>query len=227
LWGQDLNETSRSAGTRSYTDYLQDNDCTNPPCNRRAKYLLTLSKMLLDDISKMIAQWNPQTGSYIKEFLALSSNEQLRRILFGMGGLSLGELAGERIRVALLANAQEDEQSCFSDATAIAIYNNTAAIRNVYVGYYLTSDGREIEGASVSDLVKLHNPDLHVQLTQQLALSIASAYEISDAADRGEPFDQQILASNKKGNERLQQMIDRLRNQTSTIERISVMLTAL
>ena len=139
----------------------------------------------------------------------------------------MGELAGERIRVALLANAQEDEQSCFCDTTAIAIYNNTAAIRNVYVGYYLTSDGREIEGASVSDLVKLHNPDLHVQLTQQLALSIASAYEISDASDRGEPFDQQILASNKKGNERLQKMIDRLRNQTSTIERISVMLTAL
>jgi putative iron-regulated protein len=38
-------------------------------------------------------------------------------MLFGMGSLSLGELAGERMKVSLEANSPEDEQDCFSDNT--------------------------------------------------------------------------------------------------------------
>ena len=35
-------------------------------------------------------------------------------MLFGMGSLSLGELAGERMKVALEASSTEDEHDCFS-----------------------------------------------------------------------------------------------------------------
>ena len=38
-------------------------------------------------------------------------------MFFGMGSLSLGELAGERMKVSLEANSPEDEQDCFSDNT--------------------------------------------------------------------------------------------------------------
>lgn len=227
LWGQDLNINPQIGGQRSHTDYLQGNDCTNAPCDRRAQYLTAVSQLLLKDLEEMVVQWEPETGSYAKKFLSLESKEQTRRILFGMGSLSFGELAAERIRVALLANAQEDEQSCFSDTTNIAIYNNALAVRNIYFGYYLTSDGKEIEGPSVSELVEMHDSTLHEFLEQQLALTLASAYSISEAADRGEVFDQQILADNVDGNERLQKMIDRLRNQTNTIEKISEDLMAL
>ena len=221
LWGQDLNTDPGAGGKRSYTDYLQGENCTNAPCDRRAKYLETVSQLLLSDLGDMAAQWEPQNGGYAKEFLALDNKEQLRRILFGMGSLSFGELAAERIRVALLANAQEDEQSCFSDTTNVAIYNNALAVRNIYAGYYLASDGTEIEGPSISALLKQRDSKLHEYLEQQFALTLASAYAISEAADQGEVFDQQILADNTQGNARLQKMIDRLRNQTSTIEKIS------
>lgn len=227
LWGQDLNETAKSAGQRSYTDYLQTKECTHPPCDRRATYLATVVKVLQQDLSDMVAQWEPKTGSYAKEFLALSSGEQQHRILFGMGSLSFGELAAERIRVALLANAQEDEQSCFSDTTDVAIYNNVVGVRNIYTGFYLTSDGREIAGPSISELVEKNYPEVYVRFEQELALTLASAYAISGAAENGEPFDRQILAQNKTGNERLQKMIDRLRNQTATIEEIAKLMVVL
>ena len=227
LWGQDLNTDPHDAGQRSHTDYLQNDDCTYANCDRRAQYLQTVSEMLTKDLADMVAQWDPQTGVYAAEFLALESKEQLRRILFGMGSLSFGELAAERIRVALLANAQEDEQSCFSDTTNVAIYNNALAVRNIYVGYYMASDGREIKGPSISELVKLHDNKLHEFLEQQFALTLASAYAISEAADQGEVFDRQILADNSEGNQRLQKMIDRLRNQTNTIEKISDDILAL
>ena len=226
LWGQDLNDSAQKGGQRSHTDFIQGDDCTNGNCDRRAQYLLAVSKLLQKDIVEMVAQWDPQNGSYTKEYLALPTNEQIRRILFGMGSLSLGELAAERIRVALLANAQEDEQSCFSDTTDVAIYNNALAVRNIYSGYYLASDGREVEGPAVRDLVEAQNSKLYQLLDQQLALTLASSYEISNAAESGEPFDRQILADNKVGNERLQKMIDRLRSQTATIEKISEMLVA-
>ena len=221
LWGQDLNTDPNSGGQRSFTDYLSGDECTHPPCDRRAQYLISVSQLLKQDLEEMVAQWDPQTGSYAKEFSALDNKEQVRRILFGMGNLSFGELAAERIRVALLANAQEDEQSCFSDTTNVAIYNNALAVRNIYFGYYKTSDGREIEGPSVSELIKKQNAKLHEFLEQQFALTLASAYSISEAADQGEVFDQQILADNAVGNARLQKMIDRLKNQTNTIEKIS------
>ena len=227
LWGQDLNTDSSIGGQRSHTDYLQGDDCTHAPCDRRAQYLKTVSQLLLDDLSDMVAQWEPQSGSYAKEYLALDTKEQIRRILFGMGSLSFGELAAERIRVALLANAQEDEQSCFSDTTSVAIYNNALAVRNIYAGYYLASDWTEIEGPSISELVEQRDSKLHEFLEQQFALTLASAYAISEAADQGEVFDQQILADNTQGNERLQKMIDRLRNQTSTIEKITADFLAL
>lgn len=226
LWGQDLNESPDQAGQRAHTDYLQTDLCTHPPCDRRAKYLLTVSNLLQEDLANMVAQWHPEKGGYAKEYLSLPDKEQLRRILFGMGSLSQGELAGERIRVALLANAQEDEQSCFSDTTDVAIYNNALGIRNVYSGFYRASNDEEYNGPSLSDLVKMYDPDFHAYFEQQLALTMASAYEISSAAEEGEPFDQQIAANNKSANDRLQKMIERLRNQTLSIERISEILTA-
>ena len=227
LWGQDLNDSEQMGGQRPHTDFAQGLDCTHANCARRVQYLQVVSELLQKDLAEMVAQWDPKNGSYTKEYLALPKSEQIRRILFGMGNLSLGELAGERIRVALLANAQEDEQSCFSDTTDVAVYNNALAVRNIYSGYYLTSDGREIEGPALRDLVKVRNNKLYLLLDQQLALTLASSYEISNAAESGEPFDRQILADNKVGNERLQKMIDRLRNQTVSIEKISELLTTL
>ncbi|MFH7397156.1 imelysin family protein, partial [Pseudomonas syringae group genomosp. 7] len=48
---------------------------------------------------------------------AESGESGLRKMIFGMGSLSLGELAGESMKVALEANSSEDEHDSFSDNT--------------------------------------------------------------------------------------------------------------
>lgn len=226
LWGQDLNADKTAAGTRPYTDYLQSEECTNAPCDRRAQYLKVTSALLLRDLEQMLAQWHPQNGSYVKVFTQLPENEQVNRILLGIGGLSFGELAAERIRVALIANSQEDEQSCFSDTTDMAILSNTIAIKNIYLGEYETIQGTLIEGPSLSDLVGNLNSELNQALIDQLESSVGTANEISQFARNGEPFDQQILRGNKQGKMRLEKLIDQLRIQTVTIEKVAELIVA-
>lgn len=70
-------------------------------------------------------------------------------MLFGMGSLSLGELAGERMKVALEANSSEDEHDCFSDNTHNSHFYNGKGIRNVYLGEYTRTDGSKVSGPSL------------------------------------------------------------------------------
>ena len=150
--------------------------------------------------------------------MALDDKEALRRILFGMGSLSLGELAGERINVALLAHSQEDEHSCFSDNTHVDTEEDARGIQNIYKGVYQRVDGSKVEGASLSQLVAAKDADLDKQLTANLEASMAASAEVTKAAKGGEHFDMQISADNAEGNKRLQAVIDALRTQTADIE---------
>ena len=93
--------------------------------------------LLVSDLDYMAHQWHPgMSGNYREKLLAEDVSQGLRKILFGMGSLSLGELAGERMKVALEANSYEEEQDCFSDNTHYSHYYNGIAPFNVYSGYY-------------------------------------------------------------------------------------------
>ena len=61
-------------------------------------------------------------------------SQAVANILRGIGALTAGELAGERIAVAYETKDQEDEHSCFSDNTNADIVNNAIGIQNVYLG---------------------------------------------------------------------------------------------
>ncbi|WP_050987999.1 imelysin family protein [Thiothrix nivea] len=117
LWGQDFNADPTDAGKRPATDYAKGDACTNGNCERRGEYLKAATDLLVADLQTMADDWADSKDNYRQAFLSLPENEALRRMLFGMGSLSLGELAGERMNVALLAHSQEDEHSCFSDNT--------------------------------------------------------------------------------------------------------------
>ena len=221
LWGQDLNKSKTDAGLRSFTDFAKGADCTNGNCDRRGQYLTAATDLLVSDLQEMVADWAPEKENYRKIFLALEANEALRRMLFGMGSLSLGELAGERINVALLAHSQEDEHSCFSDNTHVDIAENARGIQNIYTGSYKRVSGETFNGASLADLVALKNPELSKSLTAKLASSQSQAATVVKAAEAGEKFDQQIAADNSKGNARVQSVIDALRLQTGDIEAVS------
>ncbi|HPY40059.1 MAG TPA: imelysin family protein, partial [Thiolinea sp.] len=218
LWGQDFNTDPKAAGLRSYTDFVQGTACTHKHCDRRAQYLKVTTDLLVNDLKQMQQEWAPDQANYRKSFLALQDTEALRRILFGMGSLSLGELAGERMNVALLAHSQEDEPSCFSDNTHHDILNNIQGINNVFHGSYQRMDGKIIKGASLAELLATKDKALSNELATKLSLTKTAAEEIVKAAENGEPFDQQIAAENKAGNARVQATISALRNQTATIE---------
>jgi putative iron-regulated protein len=167
LWGQDLSEDG--PGNRPVTDYT-----TSPVAERRAQYLTEVTGLLVDDLDGLAAQWDPEDGAYRKEFLA-DPQQAVSNILRGMGALSAGELAGERIAVAYETKDQEDEHSCFSDNTMADVINNTKGIQMAYTGEY---DG--VDGDSLSDVVAQVDPDLDEELSTSLADNVAAAEELGE-----------------------------------------------
>jgi putative iron-regulated protein len=222
LWGQDLHGFERGAGERPVTDYAKGADCTNGNCDRRGEYLDAVTDLLVDDLEWMVAQWAPKNGdNYRAQLNAASADEGVQKMLFGMGSLSLGELAGERMKVALEANSYEDEHDCFSDNTHNSHYYNGQGVQNVYTGTYRRVDGKLITGPSLSDLVEQVNPELDARLNAQLDTSMAALGDMKSAAEATEqpmPFDVMIAPGNTKGASIVNSAIGALVMQTGSIE---------
>ena len=218
LWGQDFNASPNDAGTRAHTDYAKGDACTNGNCERRAEYLKAVTDLLVADLQTMTDDWADAQDNYRKTFLALDEKEAMRRMLFGMGSLSLGELAGERMNVALLAHSQEDEHSCFSDNTHNDIAENARSIQNIFNGTYQRADGTKLEGASLAQLVASKDAKASETLVGKLSDTQQKVTAIVETAKKGEAFDQQIAAENKEGNQRIKAAIAALRSQTGDIE---------
>jgi putative iron-regulated protein len=167
LWGQDFSETG--PGERPATDYT-----TAPNADRRGQYLTEVTDLLVDDLTGVADQWNPEGGAYRTEFLK-DPNQAVSNILRGMGALSAGELAGERIAVALDTKEQEDEHSCFSDNTLADVINNATGIQRAY-----TEEYEGVDGTSLSDVVAEVNPKLDTDLLDQLEANVALAESLEE-----------------------------------------------
>ena len=216
LWGQDLNGTGPGAGARPASDFDRAN-CSAGDCERRAAYLRTATDLLIDDLEWMTAQWAP--GGEAREGLVGGDASQgIATIFTGMGSLSYGELAGERMQLGLLLHDPEEEHDCFSDNTHASHYYDALGIRNVYLGTYERIDGSVVDGPSVSDLVAAASPDADAALRTRLEATMAAMGEVVAAAEGGEAYDQQIGEGNPAGNARVQAAIDALTEQTSAIE---------
>lgn len=218
LWGQDLNGTGPGAGERPHTDYDLA-ACTGGNCDRRAAYLAAASALLLHDLAEMAANWAPGGGARAALF-ADGPRAGLAAMLTGMGSLSYGELAGERMKLGLLLHDPEEEHDCFSDNTHNSHYYNGLGIRNVYLGRYRRPDGSEVGGPGLSDLVRAREPSLDAQMRHDLDASLAALQVIRDRAEAGEAYDQLIARGNITGNAIVQDGIDALIVQTRTIERV-------
>ncbi|MFD1007651.1 MULTISPECIES: imelysin family protein [Oceanisphaera] len=220
LWGQDLNGTNTGAGERAYTDYVLGADCTNGNCDRRRDYLQAASQLLITDLSWMSQQWQANdANNYRAELTALPAEEGVRRMLFGMGSLSLGELAGERMKVALVANSVEDEHDCFSDNTHNSHYYNEKGIVNLMFGEYQRIDGSTIQGPSLLQLVAQQDRSAAKQINAQMRTSEQAVYQLVQSAEvNNVHFDQLISADNPAGNQLVQDAIDALVEQTRAIE---------
>ncbi|KEI70266.1 imelysin family protein [Endozoicomonas elysicola] len=220
LWGQDLNGTAPGAGNRPATDFSQGADCTGGNCERRSQYLLTALDLLISDLEYMTQQWQPEIkDNYRSDLLSESVDQGFRKMLFGMGSLSLGELAGERMKVALEANSTEDEHDCFSDNTHNSHFYNNLGIRNVYTGQYQRVNGDVITGPSLARLVAEKDEEQALAILTDFDQSQRALQKLVDSAEKdGIFFDQLIASGDDKGNNLVKSAISSLVAQTSAIE---------
>ena len=218
LWGQDLNGTGPGAGNRPATDYDTAN-CTNGNCDRRAQYLKAASTLLVSDIEEMIGNW--QDGGAARK---AAEEGGLAAILTGMGSLSYGELAGQRMKLGLLLHDPEEEHECFSDTTAAVYLYDVEGIRNVYLGAYKRIDGSEVKGASLSEYVAATDAAADSELRGLLDASVETFEGLKERSETVEAFDQMIGEGNEAGNAAVQGGIDALIAQTRAIERVVALL---
>ena len=216
LWGQDLNGTGAGAGMRPATDFDSAN-CTGGNCERRAAYLKATSTLLIDDLEEMVANWID--GGAARTDLLEDPKAGLTAILTGMGSLSYGELAGERMKLGLLLHDPEEEHDCFSDNTHNSHYFDQIGVRNVYTGHYRRIDGTVVSGPSVADLLAGASPDVATELGANLDATVTAMAVMKARAETVEAYDQMIGEGNAEGNAVVQAAIDGLVTQTRSIER--------
>jgi putative iron-regulated protein len=217
LWGQDLNSTGKGAGNRQASDYDTAN-CTNGNCDRRAAYLKAASSLLVTDLEEMVKAWAAD-GDATKNVTA-DPKAGITAMLTGMGSLSYGELAGERMKLGLLLHDPEEEHDCFSDNTHNSHYYDVVGIQTVYTGEYTRPDGSKLTGPSLSELVAEKDATLDTEMKGKLDASHTAFKALVDRAEGGEAYDQMIGEGNEEGNKVVQTAIDSLIDQTKTIERV-------
>lgn len=217
LWGQDLNGTEAGAGNRPHTDFDQAN-CTGGNCDRRAQYLAVSTDLLITDLKEMIGNW--QADGAARKSLEQQGDQALGVMLTGLGSLSYGELAGERMKLGLMLNDPEEEHDCFSDNTHNSHYYDQIGMQNVYLGRYKRVDGSVVEGPSLADVVKSKDAALDTEMRAKLDSTVQAMTVLRDRAEKGEAYDQMIGAGNAEGNAVVQAAIDALVAQTRSIERV-------
>jgi putative iron-regulated protein len=236
LWGQDLNtdgtyteDRDYSAGYRKVNDFYTAasgmGECTSGEdvaesmiCERRGQYLQAAAELLVDDLQNVVDAWTPGSGFHYANFTNEDNTLQsLAKILEGMGRLSFGELAGERMSIALRTDSQEDEHSCFSDNTHRDIFTNAKGVQNAFNGMYQRMDGETLQGASIYDLLVVEGSfELANELRSAIDDTMAKAAVIDTNAKLGYSFDVQIQMTDLK--QPVTNTIDALQAQTQVIK---------
>lgn len=233
LWGQDLNGTGpapadrkgtpqeRHSGNRPHTDF-DPRQCTGGHCERRVEFLKAVTDLLVSDLEEMVGNWKKDGAA--RKAVEEDPKAGLIAMLTGLGSLSYGELAGERMKLGLMLHDPEEEHDCFSDNTHNSHYYDQIGIRNVYLGAYTRIDGKTVSGASLSDLVRAKDLKLDAEVRAKLDATVAAMQAMKTRAETVETYDQMIADGNKEGNAVVQAAIDRLVDQTRSLERVIALL---
>ncbi|MEM0953938.1 MAG: imelysin family protein [Pseudomonadota bacterium] len=223
LWGQDLNGNAMvtngtdrieavktlaasniaAGGQRPLTDFTSD-----PFASRRLTFLQVAAQKLIDDLQSVVDGWQDGVeGNYRDQFTSFATRDEavqrITEILTGMGTLSEGELAGERMQIAYSANSQEDEHSCFSDNTHRDMLLNALGISNSYFGAYAGYDSdldgmvdetaRAVDGFGFDDYATELNvatlTEIVTTLEARLSETSTNMDELDAMARNGMPFD--------------------------------------
>lgn len=204
LWGQDATDPSeKKAGQRSHTDYT-----TADNAERRGEYLEICAELLVGHLQSMVDEWDPSKSNFRTTFLAWDNDEAMETILTGLGMFSKGELAGERMFVAVKEQDQEDEHSCFSDNTHRDMILNAKSVRNILTGQYTKVDGTVVSGTSLEDVIKSVDATIAAELETLSANSVTQCEAIpipfdlaisSETTTSGGPVMTSVLTLQQQG----------------------------
>ena len=222
LWGQDLNGHGAGAGDRPWTDFAMGEDCSNGNCDRRGQYLIAATDLLISDLEYMAGAWADNGKARLE--LMSDADKGISAILTGMGSLSYGETAGERMRLGVMLNDPEEEHSCFSDNTHNDHFYNGVGVQNVYLGEYIRIDGTLVQGPSLSDLVAARDPALDAEMRSKLGDAVMALGRIKIAAEAGFAYDQMLERGNDAGEALIMGGVNGLIDQTRSIERVITVL---
>ena len=222
LWGQDLNGHGPGAGNRPWTDYAMGAACTGGNCDRRGDYLTAATELLVSDLEWIVAQW--QDGGDARTQLTADENAGISTILTGMGSLSYGETAGERMRLGVMLNDPEEEHSCFAANTHNDHFYNAVGIRNVYLGSYTGIDGTVVSGESLSSLVAAADPAVDAEMQAKLGAAVLEMLEMKVAAEAGFAYDSMLERGNAEGEALIMGAVNALVDQTRSIARAVAVL---
>lgn len=218
LWGQDLNGTDAGAGDRPYTDFVEGDGCTGGNCDRRVDYLTAATDLLITDLEFIIDQWD-ENGAARTDLIA-DPDAGIVAIITGMGSLSYGEQAGQRMRLGLMLNDPEEEHDCFSDNTHNSHYYDGKGVQNVYLGQYERIDGTVVEGPGLTTLVAAVDPALDDEVRGKLDTTMGALTAIVAAAENGMAYDQMLDRRNAEGEALITAGVDGLIDQTRSFEKI-------
>lgn len=227
LWGQDFD--ADGPGNRPFTDYVVGMG-TN--ADRRRTYLDVSTQLLVETLTQVRNEWTPATpGNYRASFVVLEPHIALGRILLGMGKLTEGELAGQRIHTPFTTKDQEDEHSCFSDNTVADYTHDVQGLVNAYFGTYTRTDGTVAGDASrsLSTLVRARDAvlDMRMRTALQRALTDIEGWPTvascpSHALQGMCPFDQLITGTDvDPGRMAIQAVINDLHSIATTLAEVA------
>jgi putative iron-regulated protein len=217
LWGQDFD--ADGPGQRPYTDYVTEGEGASPSAERRSQYLRVVTELLIEHLSEVTDAWSPNDdGNYRHDFEAGDPDSALASILTGMYTLSGFETGGERLQNALISADQNDEHSCFSDNTHRDMIGDVQGVLNVWRGSYKTLAGKTVSGPGIGALVESMDAELFADLDKQIKGSLSKAKALQP------PFDQEITEENTEGRERVDALVQTLREQEQLIDRVATLL---
>jgi putative iron-regulated protein len=181
LWGVD--SRTDGAGERPASDFT-----TAPQAARRAEFLKSATRLLLDDLETVARAWRTSAGTdtYRGKFEA-AAGDSLGHIFTALYQLSGFELASERILVAIYTQAQEDETDCFSDTTSGDFVWGVQAMANMWRGEWVRRDGEKLTGTGLRAFVAAKNAPVAVLLDERFATTLTKCQNLPAR------FDQAIL----------------------------------
>lgn len=254
LWGQDLNASGSAdtlgkrdsavkaygaaniamGGQRPLSDFISKQN--NDTADRRLAYLEVAVNKLITDLESVQAGWKAgQADNYRAKFTQVTdeatAKQKFAEILTGMGTLSEGELAGERMQIALSSDSQEDEHSCFSDNTHRDIWLNAEGVENSYFGDYNGYDsdldgkddsGTKVVGYGFDDYLKdIGQADLATGLLAKFADTKSGYQAIDKQAREGNPVDVIIMSPGDELAKPMRDTIISLNQQSVEIAKIA------